>query len=633
MTKTINVDQVLHGYANGHQLLSASCEMSIDDRNRMDELSDLNGHCDAQEFIDYFTGYPIDNGRKYVLAKTWYAYEMKRPGCVWTHSLIFDTQDIGKLSDIAELMKLFKRPTEAVRYSDYNSKIIIESDEQKILPKYDVDKLQYVIYTVFLSEAPKYIVLNGQDESLDEELFIMLNCVPYEIVRTFTFSTMSYDIRKFDGNEFQYQITSEKNIFRFRKEACVNITSIKKYPYWVTCYVQDLQKNKLGNLHQFIMQYGEQYVNVKDYNCLGRLYYASLSGLNISLKEYFDFIEAVMPLKMDIYQKTIEHILDDDFVINIFQNQIYQILEMADMGKFYLKEEYKDILEKKIIEKNSEKLYPILKKYICGKLKENEKNLIEGIIKKLEPVHLATVSRMDENICVVLVRINSQLLLCREIWMQPKNFQCAILYSGGKNLPEKTIEKIIRDIIIYGTENIADDVYRFYGDRVLRVFYKLLDKNTSFVEQKIVFWMSILLKNQILLLNNIEKIPNRRYRQELFLKIDLGDIDLETVEQKTWEGLFYDLIAEEQDLQKIENCALQFILVIFSTKYRFNDEVIRKVVAPIYQKVKRNELDFCDWNRFQHCLPEVDACYSWDKCLRIRQALKEREYDITLLEK
>ena len=90
----------------------------------------------------------------------------------------------------------------------------------------------------------------------------------------------------------------------------------------------------------------------------------------------------------------------------------------------------------------------------------------------------------------------------------------------------------------------------FYGDRVLRVFYKLLDKNTSFVEQKIVFWMSILLKNQILLLNNIEKIPNRRYRQELFLKIDLGDIDLETVEQKTWEGLFYDLIAEEQQTQE-----------------------------------------------------------------------------------
>ena len=110
-------------------------------------------------------------------------------------------------------------------------------------------------------------------------------------------------------------------------------------------------------------------------------------------------------------------------------------------------------------------------KFIENKLKENEKNLIEGIIKKLEPVHLATVSRMDENICVVLVRINSQLLLSREIWMQPKNFQCAILYSGGKNLREKTIEKIIRDIIIYGTENIADDVYGFYGDRVLRVFY------------------------------------------------------------------------------------------------------------------------------------------------------------------
>ena len=41
-----------------------------------------------KSFVDYYTGYPLENGEKYVIAKTWYAYEMKRPGCVWTHSIV-----------------------------------------------------------------------------------------------------------------------------------------------------------------------------------------------------------------------------------------------------------------------------------------------------------------------------------------------------------------------------------------------------------------------------------------------------------------------------------------------------------------------------------------------------------------
>ena len=53
----------------------------------MDELSDLSGICVENHFVDYYTGYPVDGGRKYVLAKTWYAHEKLRPGCVWTHCL------------------------------------------------------------------------------------------------------------------------------------------------------------------------------------------------------------------------------------------------------------------------------------------------------------------------------------------------------------------------------------------------------------------------------------------------------------------------------------------------------------------------------------------------------------------
>ena len=43
MNSVIKVNQALHGYANGHQLIASSVDLSADDKRLMDELSDLCG--------------------------------------------------------------------------------------------------------------------------------------------------------------------------------------------------------------------------------------------------------------------------------------------------------------------------------------------------------------------------------------------------------------------------------------------------------------------------------------------------------------------------------------------------------------------------------------------------------------
>ena len=107
----ISINQTLHGYANGHQMLATSCEWTLDQRKKLDTLSDLNGQCDEKNFKDYYTGYPIAGGTQYVIAKTWYAAEMERPGCVWTHSLILSIEDIARIQSEVDLLKLFVRPS------------------------------------------------------------------------------------------------------------------------------------------------------------------------------------------------------------------------------------------------------------------------------------------------------------------------------------------------------------------------------------------------------------------------------------------------------------------------------------------------------------------------------------------
>src|SRR4051812_32249633 len=96
----IVIEQALHGYLNGHQLLSSSKDFSIEEKKILLYQSDLSGSNVDDEFKTYITGYPMAKAGFYAFSKTWYANEMKRPGCVWTHTLLINFSDLGKIPEL-----------------------------------------------------------------------------------------------------------------------------------------------------------------------------------------------------------------------------------------------------------------------------------------------------------------------------------------------------------------------------------------------------------------------------------------------------------------------------------------------------------------------------------------------------
>jgi hypothetical protein len=72
-------------------------------------LSDMSGPSMQPGFDEYLTAYPLPGTELFVLAKTWYAPEMQRPGCVWTHSLIILRSHIARVA-CASLLGAFRRP-------------------------------------------------------------------------------------------------------------------------------------------------------------------------------------------------------------------------------------------------------------------------------------------------------------------------------------------------------------------------------------------------------------------------------------------------------------------------------------------------------------------------------------------
>jgi hypothetical protein len=104
-----SIQQAVHGYRDGHRLLSSSTSLTSDAARAMLVMSDLSGPSMQPGFDDYITGYPLAGTDFFVFAKTWYAPEMQRPGCVWTHSLLIPRALLQNLAAV-QLMEIFRRP-------------------------------------------------------------------------------------------------------------------------------------------------------------------------------------------------------------------------------------------------------------------------------------------------------------------------------------------------------------------------------------------------------------------------------------------------------------------------------------------------------------------------------------------
>lgn len=104
-----SIHQAIHGYRDGHRLLSSSTPLPPDASRTMLVLSDMSGPSMQPGFDEYLTAYPLPGTELFVLAKTWYAPEMQRPGCVWTHSLLILRSHIARVA-CASLLGAFRRP-------------------------------------------------------------------------------------------------------------------------------------------------------------------------------------------------------------------------------------------------------------------------------------------------------------------------------------------------------------------------------------------------------------------------------------------------------------------------------------------------------------------------------------------
>lgn len=207
------VHQFLHGYSDGHRLIEGSIKLPSDLARLMLKMSDLSGSSVVNGFERYITGYPLDSINAHALAMTWYAPEMPRPGCVWTHTIVLPAQKLATVASLASLTKLFKRPTRGFNKSDYAETIPFRRDtlqtsmlehQQAVAVLRDQLDLIFSAYYGSPNLSPVILVARDSDEFC-EAIFALWSQQWPRLRQRFSFCTGSLSGRSLDGRALDIQ--------------------------------------------------------------------------------------------------------------------------------------------------------------------------------------------------------------------------------------------------------------------------------------------------------------------------------------------------------------------------------------------------------------------------------------------
>lgn len=206
----IKLHQMLHGYKLGHNYIQGSIVLpSSHDMDKIATLSDWSEYVGIDNKRDYITAYMLDESPYYVVAKTWYAEKMKRPGCVWTHSLLIHKEQLSEIKDFRNFLYYFALP-EADDFERYSTQLeYTESLNDFEMGLSEIgEKKVGALYEYFLSEKPSF-VLNEFGSKLSQELLLtLLNYLPSKILVNKSICSGTASPRAYEGQYLSLQLVA-----------------------------------------------------------------------------------------------------------------------------------------------------------------------------------------------------------------------------------------------------------------------------------------------------------------------------------------------------------------------------------------------------------------------------------------
>lgn len=624
------VEQTLHGYSNGHKLLQASSKLSEQDSKKMMILSDLSGNEFINGFERYFTGYSLDDER-IVLACTWYAEEMKRPGCVWTHSLIFNVHDFLLMrEDVASIIKVFKRPNIESDFASYSNslKFVHEIHEQL-----DDDNLKYLLWCIWGNRNP-LIIFDDKSTGLEKEIIFLFLTQHDLLEEDYSFCTGSVGLRGYGGKTLQLQIVPRK-ISRSKlyigdkTYEAKDKNIIKNYPLWVNKMFDNLKKDNLKKYRNFMAGFSKDYKQPVYVPAFMKLYVGScadkkkatlvtlLQMASAIFKDEKKICNEILTLysknyfrgwcEKESYNEVLEYFIDNSW-LDISSIDIKKMVREGYIADYFGSRR----LVKNIIKREESSLNEVLLKEYAELIPENKFEDFTGL---------------EYDCCSTLISIKNEFAMCQEIWKRSKGYQQGIIRCL-KRKEEIIDKKIIQTVLQTSVYDLSYDLYRIYEKECMQVYWDyLLDKPDNLECEKANGIINIVkddIESEVkIILCNITE------RDTLLFLISMVDSYNREIQRLSKEDIcrIYNTIMGVNCVQKEKEILAKFLLPIcILADYMLDTEIARFSFEIVNKMLATQNFPEIEWDKLEKILPEVAFYNNWDRCKRLRKGFRNRGY-------
>ncbi|MFD2939160.1 GAP1-N1 domain-containing protein [Flavobacterium notoginsengisoli] len=635
---SIKIHQTLHGYSNGHSLLASSIELDSEIKRVMLPISDMSGSTMISGFESYITGYPLKDGNFYALSKTWYAPEMKRPGCVYTHTLLIDFTDLPKIKDIYQLLSLFKRPgSEKVKFSDYEKSLKYNTNNHNtnnqslVFLKEKYEKTIKEILFHLYSFSNTLFLKNKQSLEDFERIFLLIWMQQWpRLKRNFSFCTGAIAPRIFANTLLDLQLvspkldsifTSDNNVLILEQNSGININM----PEWVNLAFESLF-NPSNTLIRYFNFFGSDFTARRSsFKVLSETYLFFYKN-NPALPECIDYIAKNFPAQKDGrslknsifgYQKTqINEILPnyDEAAI------LYHFAITEDFMTFdYEKLDYCNRFCNYFLELSENSLL-LLKEILAKDINQQAMNSMSSLALKLESSNDLKSIWNDEYLSYVFINLNTDFAYRKEFWQHNvKNHLELIVnlqYLNEKNIDWQTIIGILIEI-----NSPVDPV--MFKDYHLEIQNLVLDRINNNLNVKIgENWLKTLTAGPSLQWFSKQENFSTPVIERLIYVFNPNSKQVINVGLTPWLN-YIQKLNNPNEMLSLD--AKSFLLALaFNCKEEKGKKIFESTVETVYFALANEILNFYLWQNIQLHTKSLGLFKDWDKCKKLLNAVADQ---------
>lgn len=638
----MHIEQLLHGYHNGHHLIAGSVSLPIKDADIISYLSDWSDYINPlSKDTSYITAYPLKESNYYVIAKSWYAYEMNRPGCVWTHSLLINLNKLDIVDDLCALASLFRRPSEeGDDFLAYTKSIDLPSNTlpEKSIPLDGFDETRMLIMLAGLLERKKplsYHIEKDSDFYIDLCIRIIQN-TPIGILSDLSLCSGTASIRKVGEIPFNLQFVVNKggSLFEPYSESNVRLNADKGFKFWMDCMLSG-RKDVAMLVRRFSSDLGNSSKKFIALVNLLRLLNEKISLNNASLgiddvifylTKEFNNKESGANLKREFLSESVSSIFCDErtFILTLSSTKEYASLDYNAFDFLSRVSSFRKL--------NGEKAYMELLYELARKDNLNE----EGIMLLSSAFDSFSTEQkiiFANNNWILLKSIVSRTpqVLSNDFWIDLSNKQFLFLFSVFQNTSHENFNnwnKLYVRLLIEDTF-ISDNICSEFKDHVSEYLQIALNKWNN--DQSIQYNRTIM----NMCFNNRGAILNWMGSQTTICNILREKIKStlrpnEDLVIRCGSAIWMGFVRSELSCQRDANNLVFVYELAFSWKDRDSLQYLKAVLPHIYNALLNDELSTSSWQIIEKYTGEAPFWLGWDKCKRVLLGVRDHCINMNL---